>query len=265
MKLPLSFLVLASVGIIAPAAVAGQQSVAMERGQKARPDPVTALDYTQTLIEGEELMFIMDVPSIPAQETPIVLAQAATLGASANLQPDFILNTCTETESTGDPMSAIRGVDPVGWLRAYIGNRDNRIIDSATTAAIKTTLLESTTHGVLNQRTAKSGAVYYMYDPTPNYVGNDRAVFLAEFEGRVYKIVVELHVFKTVNENNPTCSEPQLIKVTKPAKPSSGTTGTGAGYDLASVSVTFADLPDGALGQTNASGITFAEPRGQVC
>jgi hypothetical protein len=39
MKLPLSFLVLAGVWIIAPA-VAGQQSVAMEVGQQARPDPV---------------------------------------------------------------------------------------------------------------------------------------------------------------------------------------------------------------------------------
>ena len=35
------------------------------------------LDYAQTLTEGEELMFTMDVPYVPAQDTPIVLAQAA--------------------------------------------------------------------------------------------------------------------------------------------------------------------------------------------
>ncbi|MDO8293192.1 MAG: hypothetical protein Q7T29_10080 [Gallionella sp.] len=32
------------------------------------------LDYSQTLITGDELMFIIDVPAVPAQETPIVLA-----------------------------------------------------------------------------------------------------------------------------------------------------------------------------------------------
>ena len=214
------------------------------------------LDYTQTLIEGEELMFIMDVPSIPAQETPIVLAQAVAPATGTTPQPDYILNACKETESTGDASSAMRAVDPASWLATFLGNRDNRIIDMATRATIKPTLLQGTQHGNLLSSVSNTGRTTFHYDPTPDYIGNDRAVFLAEFEGKVYKIVLELKVKLIVNENNPTCFEPTLIKVTKP-KPSSGATGSGTGYDLASVSVTFADLAGAALGQTNANGITL--------
>ncbi|HEU0186283.1 MAG TPA: hypothetical protein VFR06_00160, partial [Gallionellaceae bacterium] len=106
------------------------------------------------------MMFTMDVPPAPMQETPIVLAQAAAPSAGSTPQFDYILNTCNETQSTSDEMSAIRGVDPVGWLTAYVGNRDNRIIDSDMSATIKPTLLEGTTHGKLNRHVAENGQVY---------------------------------------------------------------------------------------------------------
>jgi hypothetical protein len=140
-------------------------------------------------------------------------------------QPDYILNDCQETESTGDPSSAMRTVDPAGMLAVYMQNHNNRNVDMAMLAAIKTTLLQDTSHGKITSVIDNTGRPWYAYDPIPDYVGNDRAAFLAEFEGKVYKIVVELHVFRTVNENNPTCPDPQLIKVTKPAKPSSGANG----------------------------------------
>ena len=59
-------------------------------------------------------MFTMDVPYTPMQDNPIVLAQAATPGAGATPQPDYILTGCKETESTGDPRSAVHAVDPAG-------------------------------------------------------------------------------------------------------------------------------------------------------
>ncbi|MEQ1533957.1 MAG: hypothetical protein HOO97_07855 [Sideroxydans sp.] len=175
-----------------------------------------------------EMMFIMDVPSIPAQQTPIVLAQATTPAASATPQPDFILKTCVETESTGDPMSAMRGVDPAGLLAVYLQNYDKRIVDMAMLAAIKTTLLQGTQHGKIFSEIDNDGLTSYHYDPTPNYIGNDRAVFLAEFEGKVYKIVLNLVVSLQVNENplmegqQPVCPPPKLIKVTKPSTGYSG-------------------------------------------
>jgi hypothetical protein len=168
-------------------------------------------------------MFIMDVPYVPAQQTPIVLAQAATPAADSTPQPDYILKQCQETESTGDPRSAMRGVDPAGWLAVYIGNREHRDIYGHQTAmaAIKTTLLEDTVHGKITSEVDNTGRTSYGYDPIPNYVGKDRVVFMAEFEGKRYKIEIELRVFLGVDENNPTCPEPTLIKVTQPAKPTS--------------------------------------------
>lgn len=196
-------------------------------------------------------MFAMDVPSVPAQQTPIVLAQAATLAAgSSNQQPDYILKACSETESTGDPRSAMRAVDPAYALKNYIQNRDKHYVELA---AIKTTLLEGTTHGKITSGTTNYGRTAYGYDAEPNYVGKDKAVFMAEFEGKRYKIVVDLRVFTMVNENDPTCPPPQLIKVKKPVKPSSGANG----YDLNSISVTFSDLDGGAIGQTTGSTITL--------
>jgi hypothetical protein len=169
------------------------------------------------------------------------LIQAAAPAAGTTPQPDYILKGCQETESTGGTMSPFNGVDPAGWLATYIGNRDNRLIDMNATAAIKPVLLESTTHGKLIPKTSSDGSYHmYMYDPTPYYIGNDRAVFLAQFEGKVYKIVINLVVSLQVNENpltdeqTPVCPEPTLIKVTKP---SSGAKGGAKGARLELISI----------------------------
>jgi hypothetical protein len=187
------------------------------------------------------IITIMDVPSIPAQETPILLAQAATAGAGVNPQSDYILQTCGETESTGDPMSAMRAVSPANMLANYLNSRSDKQVVFKLADIKNITLLEGTQHGKLLSSISNTGRTTFHYDPTPNYIGNDRAMFLAEFEGKVYKIVVKLVVSLQVNETplmpgqQPVCPPPQLIKVTKPAKPSSGAIGTGAGYDLATV------------------------------
>lgn len=190
-------------------------------------------------------MFAMDIPYVPVQETPLVLAQTVTSGAeSATQQPDYILKECQETESMGDPRSAMRGVDPAYMLKNYIQNRDDHYVDLA---SIKTTLLEGTTHGEITTEVDNTGRTSYGYDPVPEYIGKDRAVFMAEFEGKRYKIVVNLVVSLGVDENSPQCPEPQLIKVKKSAPNSSGN-------DLNSLPINFAALESGALGQTDLSG-----------
>ncbi|MBI5429459.1 MAG: hypothetical protein HY938_03250 [Nitrosomonadales bacterium] len=205
------------------------------------------LDYTLTLIEGEELMFTMDVPYIPAQDTPIVLAQADTAVGSTP-QPDYLLKVCQNTTSNvNDKTAAIRGVYPAGMLRTFFSNQRDMIID---VTKIKTTLQESTTHGKLVEHTADNGAVYYMYEPTPDYVGDDRAVFMAEFEGKRYKIVVNLKVSYVVDNYLCPDNRYELIKVKKPSTGSSG-------YDMGFITVTFADLAGGAVGQAVGNTITL--------
>jgi hypothetical protein len=213
-------------------------------------NPQALLDYTQTLITGEELMFIMDVPYVPAYDTPIVLAQADTAGATP--PADFILNACQETYHTPDPRSAFRAVDPGGMLAMYIQHRDKRAISISEIKDI--TMLQGTQHGKIFSEIDSVGLTSYHYDPAPGYFGEDKAIFMADYAGKHYRIVVQIKVTEYFNENDPQCSTPVLIKATKP---SSGDSGYGSGYDLASVSVNFADLAGGALGQTNATGITL--------
>ncbi|MFA5915568.1 MAG: hypothetical protein WC830_18645 [Burkholderiales bacterium] len=188
-------------------------------------------------------MFTMDVPYVPPQEAPIVLAQAAAPASGGTSQPDYILKTCAETISTGDPRSAWRGVDPAYMLANYLNSDKQVVFDLASIKNI--TLLQGTTHGKIFAVVDNTGLTSYHYDPTPNYEGDDRAVFLAEFEGKVYKIVIDLHVFElVVDESASSCPDPKLISVKKPA---SGSSDVG----LDGVTVGFSDMSGGTLGQTN--------------
>jgi hypothetical protein len=229
-------------------------------------DPQNLLDYALTLITGEELMFTMDVPYVPAQETLIVLAQADTTAGSTPL-PDFILKECQQTESTGNPRSADRAVDPAGMLSIFMQNKYNRPIEFSAVKNIS--LLQGTTNGNLVAGTSTSGRTVYGYDPIPNYTGNDQAVFMAEFEGKHYKIVVNIVVSPHVGESplmegqQPVCPPPKLIKVN--GKPVSGALGNdinvGAMDSLtvnaSVITVTFGDLAGGAVGQTTGGNITL--------
>jgi hypothetical protein len=179
------------------------------------------LDYTQNIIEGEELMFVMDVPSVPAQQTPIVLAQAAT---PTTPQPDYILKSCEETVSGINSVIDARSFSPAATLADYLGRKNNRdILGSPTVfSSIKTTLLEDTKQGkmtsIIGNVGGNAGLTYYVYTATPNYEGKDKAVFMAEFEGKRYKIILELHVFAIApmeNQSVNSCPPPKLIKVTR--------------------------------------------------
>ena len=181
------------------------------------------LDYAYSLFDtGEEIMFTVDIPYVPVQDTPIVLVQAATPAAgSATPFPDYLLKMCTEVASSNASQAVMNRIDPAGWLAVELGNRAGVSIDQATRATIKITLLESATHGALDPKTSDSGRVSYTYSSKPGYLGKDEAVFLAEFQGKRYKVVVNLVVSKDLIENpltsamTPVCPEPQLIKLQK--------------------------------------------------
>lgn len=160
-----------------------------------------------------------DLPQPPAMPlTSTVLVQGAAHGTGATPQPDYVLNECQDTESTGEPTSAMRGVDPAYMLKNHLQNQVRQYIDIA--AIRNVTLLEGTEHGKIVGGTDNLGLTSYRYDPPPGYVGTDKAVFMVEHEGKRYKIVVELNVSLMVDEKVPsTCPPPRLIKVgDKPKK-----------------------------------------------
>ena len=157
-------------------------------------------------------MFFLDMPNIPPQNSPIILAQADAAGSVP--KPDYILNACTENPSTGNPRSAMRVVDPAGILMIYIQDRDNRVVELSDIKNV--TLLQGTQNGKIFSEVDSLGFTSFHYDAIPSYEGTDKAVFMAEYKGKRYKIVVEMHVFKVVDESASSCPPSKLIRVTKP-------------------------------------------------
>ena len=212
-------------------------------------DAQALIDDTQTLITGEELMFAMDVPYVPVQEAPVALMQAASTGASVT--PDFILNSCRETEHTRDgSVSPFGVVDPAGVLRYYLVNRDKK--SELKLEDIKFTLLTAPQHGKLKTEFDSKGLLSYAYDPTPGYLGDDRATFMAEYKGKHYKIVVTIKVLEIVDESGSACPPPKLIKVNNKS------VSDASPYQLNSFTITFGDLTGGAVGQTTGEGVSAA-------
>jgi hypothetical protein len=172
-------------------------------------------------------------PTRAAQQTPIVLAQAAI---TATPPLDYILKDCRETISMGSKKLAFNVIDPAGSLAEYLGKKSNRDIYSSLAAdTIKIDLLEATKHGVITSKVGDVGRMYYVYDAVSNYEGKDKATLMAEFEGKRYKIILELHVFAVApfeNDSVNSCPPPKLIKVN--GKPVSGS----IDYNLGNITVT---------------------------
>ncbi len=194
-------------------------------------------------------MFTIDVPYVPVQETPVVLAQAIGIGGTTQ-QPDYLLKACDEVPSMGDLTTAMNAVNPLGMLRIALQNRDDRFIDPASIVNVTIDIIEDTAHGKLIPKSTGTGKAYFMYQPDAEYIGKDRVIFMVEFESNHYKIVVDLIVSLGVDENSPQCPDIQLIKVKKPISGS-------LGNDLNFISLNFATLEGGALGQTDLNGITL--------
>jgi len=201
------------------------------------------INATQFLMTGEELMFAMEVPYAPVQEAALMLTQAKSKGKA--VAPDFVLSACKETEHTPDgSVSPFGGVDPAGMLSVYA----LRTGEKFPVQDIKVAMLDSTQHGMLTAEVDSTGLPSYTYTPTPGYLGDDRATFMAQYKGKHYKIVVTIKVLAGVDENSPTCPPAKLIKVNNKA------VSDASPYQLNSFTVTFADLPDSSTGKTTGTG-----------
>jgi hypothetical protein len=223
---------------------------------------------------GEELMFTMDVPYIPEQQAPIVLADK---GSAPAMQPDYILHGCQAVSSSESesPESAERGIDPALVLALYISRRDYATGDHTDDlrAAVKNPiLLEGPKHGRIHVVDEKGYGRVFRYEPVPNYEGKDSVSFMVEFKGNYYKIVIELVVVEMTDIHVDECpSLPRLIKVNDELisdvfdiknynTPDSWRRATSL-YALLSGAkdalTGFADLSGSALGSTSANKITL--------
>jgi len=196
-------------------------------------------------------MFVyLDVPYLPLPNLPIITLQDQSdktkkgNEASSKLEQkfNFIYKECREFEDTMAEDSAERVLIPALSLANYFALKSNykREFDYRD---IKTSILQEPKHGELTERIDNKGNILYTYDPEPGYLGKDSAVFVAEFNGKRYKITTELRVVRPhAGESN--CPPNRLIKVGQ-------FTPTPNDYK-----VTFSDLTGSAVGETNGQGRT---------
>ena len=141
-------------------------------------------------------MLIADVPYVPVHDTPIVLAQAATLisggtPAGSIQSPDYMLTACQEMPGMSEPTSAERIIDPAGYVAGLYYEHFKLEPDPS---SVSITLLVSPSHGKIVLVTDNVLWPGYRYDAEPGYAGKDQVTFMAKYHGKTYKVIVNLEV-----------------------------------------------------------------------
>jgi len=164
-------------------------------------------------------MFAVDIPDVPPQYAPVVIAQAGGAKQSA-AKTDRILSVCQLIENP--PMmpggSAVNSMSPILALRNYFKVQEKRIVEGPSTA----TVLENPKDGELkdqgtsvlrNGTLVDTGERRYSYLAAPSYLGKDRSVLLVEMGGMRIRVVYSYHVVDVVEGNEHLCPSPRVRRI----------------------------------------------------
>ena len=211
-------------------------------------------------------MFTVDIPYPPQQADSVLVAQSNVTtkppqsAKSAPTKPpkspkiDYVLTSCEEyndipeeSERAGYYTSQ---VSPEVAFATYFDARRKSEVDLS---ALRITLLEEPKHGdfYVTPKLGPGGNDYYSYFPKVGYFGRDKAVFLAQYAGKTYKIVMTLQVQASNVEARglkypQPCFDSRLIKVGSATLPA-------LDYKVA---LNFTNLPGTAVGETVGTGNT---------
>src|SRR6266702_4641231 len=142
-------------------------------------------------------VFAMDIPDMPRQHAPLVIAQASQSRQGSAIT-DRTIGVCHLIENPPvPPGSAVNGISPALSVWTYFGKQE-RLTPEQLTAdmykAAKVTLVQRPDHGEL--RVTPSGN--YRYFPAPTYYGSDRATLLVEIGGWTVKTIYFFNVLHSV-------------------------------------------------------------------
>lgn len=222
-------------------------------------------------------MVAVDVPYVPTQYTQVVAQNK-----SAQQAPEVI--TLTQPTSTVKVLqgcqdvqtivknSATNELNPSYIVYSHLGYR---VINGDYNAPqsvkdnVKTSLLKLPAHGSLVPQSFN----FWTYQGEDNYEGKDQATFLVEVGGKRYKVVVNYLVHEVVD---PNAEIPECESVFPPSTAPSGGVPFDPTADAAvfsswmriealssiiaatsSINLSFADFPNGAVGQAQGNTITL--------
>lgn len=120
-------------------------------------------------------MFIPDMPNVPPQNVPVMIAQA-NQAQSGDVTSTRSMGVCFPVSNL--PASLTQNVlAPIVNAVDYFHLYEHQDMPSPPVATV--TLLQSTKHGELSD--GEDG--YYIYLPERGYVGKDNAIYLVDFGG----------------------------------------------------------------------------------
>ena len=202
-------------------------------------------------------MFVMDMPDVPPQFAPVVIAQASQ-AQKGDATADRTIGVCQLLENPPNPPdTAVNSVGVLGAVRNYFYIVERREIEGSG----KVTVLQNPEHGTLEM-----GSVGGRYHPALDYYGPDRATFLVEIGSRKVKVIYFFQVLDGVTDEryerlcpkeywkislNPADPTAQLLTFNSPTQLTSYLAGA------VNVDIKIADLASGAVGQTTATTITL--------
>lgn len=152
------------------------------------------LDPDLDLQLGEVTMFIPDMPNVPPQDLPVIIAQANQAADGGRLRTAGV---CEPVPSRPENYSLENVFEPKGIAARYLRDFEHKWVANADPGTI--TLLQAPKHGVLHLLTEADGDKFgegkldpasplYAYLPN-GYLGKDKAVFLVEMAGVKVKVV----------------------------------------------------------------------------
>jgi hypothetical protein len=151
------------------------------------------------LTQGDVTMFIPDMPNVPPQDVPVMIAQANQAQAS-DVTTIRTLGVCQPIPNMPDsPPSLDNVAEPIGEAKTYFRMYEHQQVTGSAT----TTILLQPKHGILRLLTeADRGTIFdssagpvdptnpgYVYLPEKGYLGKDSATVLVEIGGIKVKVV----------------------------------------------------------------------------
>ncbi len=161
-------------------------------------------------------MFVMDVPDVPPQYAPVVIAQT-TQARRTQAETDGTIGVCQLVSNPirkleSGAYSAVNSVGPLGATGVYLYRQEGKKIGEMGTV----TILNEPAHGILEPIEGARGTGFY-FIPEPDYIGSDRATFLVEAGGKKYRVEYFIQVQTGIGvgdyENPQLCPNGEYWKI----------------------------------------------------
>ena len=154
-------------------------------------------------------MFIPDMPNVPPQDVPVMIAQANQAQSSTALTGRTVGICYGIFNGVGTSPSLENTIDPKVAAQSYFYSYEQRTVTGSATI----TILQQPAHGILRLITEADGNNFgegqfdpadpgYVYLPEKGYIGQDKAVILVEIGGVKVKEIFYFHVI--VEQTSPT-------------------------------------------------------------